>query len=167
SMTILLAGTVASVQRIAADLRPGVLDDLGLLAALEWYAEEFEKRSRIRCIWTERREVPSLSIQTATTLFRIFQEALTNIGRHAKATEARFSLRCESHEVILEVSDNGKGFPAEDFEKKQSLGLLGMRERAHLVGGRVEIQSMPGAGATVRIRVRNCANGEKPANSNS
>jgi PAS domain S-box-containing protein len=151
TMTALLETTVRSVQRISTELRPGMLDDLGLTATLEWQAEEFEARTGIRCRWRPKPAATQVNRDQATALFRIFQEILTNVGRHAHARSVNLKLVQNHGELILEVSDDGRGFSEEKLLDHKSLGLLGMRERAAFMGGRVEIRSTPRKGTKVTV----------------
>jgi PAS domain S-box-containing protein len=145
----LIDDAIESIRKIATELRPGILDDLGLAAAVEWAAEEFAARTGTKCAL----ELPpgdlAIDSEAATALFRILQEALTNIARHAEATE--FSLRLAESDggLCLEVRDNGKGFNEAQLAPGGSLGILGMRERALLLGGRLNIRGSPGEGAAV------------------
>jgi two-component system, NarL family, sensor histidine kinase UhpB len=150
-MLELVERTTLAVQRISAELRPGILDDLGLTAALEWYADQFEERSGIICEWKSKQDLPALSGRTATAFFRIFQEIMTNVARHSRATAVAISLQQIADRVTLEVRDNGKGFPREKIDNSKSLGLIGMRERAAFVGGSVDIKSAEGDGTLVRV----------------
>ena len=156
SMMELVNGTIQSVQRISSELRPSVLDDLGLAAAIEWQAREFEKRSGLDCdVHLPIREI-SASPSQATALFRIFQETLTNVARHANASQVDVQLREErgsngNPSIVLRVSDNGVGFDDQDVAINQSLGLMGMRERAALAGGTLELEGMLGEGMTVTV----------------
>jgi len=139
--------TIQSARRISTELRPGVLD-LGLAAALEWQAREFQARTGIRCRLrlSHQAMVPP---DVSTALFRIFQEALTNIARHARATRAEVVLKKQPDGLVLRIGDNGRGFDPANSSSSKSLGLLGMRERAAILGGRVEISSAPGKGTRV------------------
>jgi signal transduction histidine kinase len=149
-----LANTMLhSVRRISTTLRPSVLDDLGLVTAIEWQAREFEKRSGVRCaVNCEPREV-SLDPPGATALFRIVQEALTNVARHADATKISITLREEGSNFVLEVADDGRGATEAELRGARSLGLLGIRERARLLGGDVDIHGVSGQGTTVLVRI--------------
>jgi two-component system sensor histidine kinase UhpB len=145
---------VKSVRAICSGLRPGVLDDLGLAAAIEWQASEFASRNGIRC----QVSVPPVDLHLdgdrATAAFRIFQECLTNVIRHAHASSVRVSLCQEDEHILLVVEDDGIGFRESDLSNSLgSLGLLGMKERAQFYGGNVQISSSPGNGTTVTIRV--------------
>ncbi|MDP3096494.1 MAG: PAS domain S-box protein [Syntrophales bacterium] len=153
SMTKFIDATIQTVRRIAMELRPGVLDDLGLVAALEWQLKDFEKRTGIRCEFFPPVEDISLDDDLSTALFRIFQEALTNVARHSGATEVRVRLRADADSSTLEVEDNGKGIEKEKTLSKESLGLLGMRERAQMFGGRITVAGTPGIGTTVTVEI--------------
>jgi signal transduction histidine kinase len=153
SILKLLDETILSVQRISTELRPGILDDLGLAAALEWAAEEFEARTGTKCRIGMPGEDITLDPDRATALFRIFQETLTNVARHAKATEVNVRLGKENDDLVLEIHDNGLGIREEQLSAGRSLGILGMRERALLLGGELTIQGVPGGGTTVRVRI--------------
>jgi signal transduction histidine kinase len=142
---------VRSVRRICTGLRPGILDDLGLAAAIEWQANEFASRSGVQCDVAVPTTDLVLDGDLATEFFRIFQECLTNVMRHAEATSVRATLREESGDLVLVVADNGKGFC--ESEVSDSLGFLGMKERAQVCGGGLQIASSPGHGTTVTLRV--------------
>ncbi len=144
--------TIRSVRRISTELRPGILD-LGLLAAVEWAAEDFEARTGIRCHVSMPDAEPAIDPPRATEIFRIFQEALTNIARHSSASAASIRLAQENGTLLLEVRDNGCGIGQRNLSAFGSLGLLGMRERAVLLGGDFGITSDPEGGTTVRVRV--------------
>jgi len=145
--------TIASVQRISSELRPSVLEDLGLSAALRHEAQRFQERTGIACALRADDEPPTLARQVATAVFRIFQEALTNVARHAEAKEVQIDLREQGGQLILQIIDNGKGIRPSDLEDAKSLGLLGMRERAELLGGEVTFQPNPSGGTVVRLCV--------------
>jgi PAS domain S-box-containing protein len=138
---------IQSIRRISTELRPAVLD-LGLAAAVEWQVQEFQARSGVHCTvrLLTREEVAS---NASTAMFRIFQETLTNVARHAKATRAEVVLQKQRDRLVLLIRDNGRGFDQADPSLSKSLGLLGMRERAAILGGRVNISSAPGKGTTV------------------
>jgi signal transduction histidine kinase len=142
-LTTHIDSTIQMVRRIATELRPGVLDHLGLAAALEWQANDFQTRTGIKCDVRIHLRERSLSPDLDTTFFRIFQETLTNIIRHAGATHVEVELREAAGRIILEVSDNGRGISEEEISNTQSMGLLGMRERAALLGGAFEIGPGP------------------------
>jgi PAS domain S-box-containing protein len=153
SMLGLMDQTIQSVRRISTELRPGVLDDLGLAAAIEWQIHEFQSRTGIKCQLAARLEDIHLDRLRSTALFRIFQETLTNIARHAHASRVRIKLAQTNGDVTLEVQDNGNGIPKTKLADPRSLGILGMRERALLLGGEVMINSARGKGTTVTARV--------------
>jgi signal transduction histidine kinase len=149
----LLDQTIQSVRRIGTELRPGILDDMGLVAALEWAAEDFQTRTGTRCQINLPDVDTALDPERATALFRIFQETLTNVARHADATQVDVRLGKENGNLILEVGDNGKGISDEELTAKTSLGILGMRERVLLLGGTLTISGTPGKGTTVRVLI--------------
>ena len=143
--------TLQSVRRISTELRPGVLD-LGLAAALEWQVREFQARTGIRCrLRLSGQEVVAPDVSTA--LFRILQEALTNVARHAGATRAEVVLKKQPDTLVLQIRDNGRGFNPANSSSSKSLGLLGMRERSAILGGRVDLSSAPGKGTRVTARI--------------
>jgi len=152
-MTGLIETTISTVRRIASELRPGVLDDLGLVAAIEWQIEQFQSRSGLTCHWTNNASEIQLSRERATAVFRILQEILTNVLRHARAANLYVKLRRSKHYFELEVKDDGEGITESQRMNTQSLGLLGMKERALLVGGEVHITGKEGGGTTVVVRV--------------
>ena len=145
--------TVQTVREIATQLRPGLLDDLGLAAAIEWQAKDFQKRSGILCALTLPEDDPHLSRDQATAIFRIFQEILTNVARHARATKVWVHLGEEQDAIVLEVEDNGVGISPTQLAERRSLGLLGMRERVGPFGGAVEIVGSEGQGTTVTLQM--------------
>ena len=151
SMFGLIDDTIHSVRRIASGLRPEVLDQVGLTAAVGWQAADFQKRTGIRCKVELPPQPPEPDRERATALFRIFQEVLTNVARHAKATRVDIALKTDNDTLILEVQDNGKGIESEKTENPKSLGLLGMRERVLLFEGKLEIEGKPGKGTRVRV----------------
>jgi PAS domain S-box-containing protein len=152
-MTRLIETTISTVRRIASELRPGVLDDLGLVAAIEWQIEQFQSRSGLTCHWTNNASEIQLTRERATAVFRILQEILTNVLRHARATNLYVKLRHSKNHFELEVRDDGQGITESQLMNTQSLGLLGMKERALLVGGEVNITGKEGGGTTVVVRV--------------
>jgi PAS domain S-box-containing protein len=153
SLLDLVDGTIHSVRRISTELRPGILDDMGLVAAVEWAAEDFQARTGIRCHAELPQTHSPIDPKRATALFRILQETLTNIARHAGATQACIVLSLDSSYITLEVRDNGRGIGSEQPSASKSLGILGMRERAVLLGGDFSIAGGPGGGAVVRARI--------------
>ena len=148
AMCELIDQTIDDVRGIAVRLRPGVLDDLGLTDALEWYTTDFEKRTGIACTFSHF-DVPEVNDMVATAAYRIAQEALTNVARHSNATHVDVNLQAKEGRLTLEVVDNGRGFSTQGLKESECLGMAGMRERASLAGGSLEIQSQPGAGTTV------------------
>jgi signal transduction histidine kinase len=145
--------TIQTVRRIATELRPGILDSLGLVAALEWQANEFQSRTGIPCHVEATVDDSQLQQQFATVFFRIYQETLTNIIRHAKATRVDVKLMEEASALVLTVKDNGRGISEEEIANTRSIGLVGMRERAMLIGGEIALQGAPGKGTTMTLRV--------------
>lgn len=156
-------GAITCVQKIATELRPAVLDSLGLCAAVEWQAREFQERTGIRCL----AKVPEGDLPAdrdfAIALFRILQESLTNVRRHANAAKVDILLRQKAGYLFLKVKDNGVGIPAAALNDPLSIGLTGMRERAVLLGGQIKIHGVPGAGTTVEVRLPLSKTGKKPA----
>ncbi|HWW00810.1 MAG TPA: ATP-binding protein [Candidatus Acidoferrum sp.] len=152
-----------TVQKIATELRPVVLDSLGLCAAIEWQAADFQTRTEIRC----EAAVPSKDIEMtrdcATAVFRILQESLTNVARHAQATKVQVRLRRQADELFLTVRDNGRGIRASEEGDSRSVGLLGMRERALLLNGQCKISGQDGKGTSVELRLPLGASGEAEA----
>ncbi|MDP8981193.1 MAG: PAS domain S-box protein [Acidobacteriota bacterium] len=153
SILKLLDEAIQSVRKIATELRPGVLDDLGLVAAVEWAAEEFQARTGTQCEVSLPSADIALDQERGTALFRILQETLTNVARHANATRVDIRLAAENDSLVLEVHDDGRGIGEKQVSQNRSLGILGMRERALLVGGELRISGHPGKGTTVRVRV--------------
>jgi len=145
--------TIQAVRRMSTELRPGVLDDLGLAEAVEWQAQEFEKRTGIRCAVSLRGFPADLDPQVATGAFRILQEALTNVARHAEATAVQIGLEVRPDGLCLEVRDNGRGIAEEALRSPASLGIIGMRERVALRNGRMSISGSPGGGTTVAVHI--------------
>jgi len=152
AMCRLIDATIDAVRGLATRLRPGVLDDLGLIDALEWYIADFEKRTGIVCIFRHR-QVANVDAIAATAAYRIVQEALTNVTRHAAATQVKVNLQPEKGALTLAVADNGQGFDLKEIAASECLGLAGMRERAGLLGGSLEIRSRPGQGTKVCFRL--------------
>ena len=153
SVTKAIDTTIHAVRRIAMELRPGILDDLGLVAALEWQLKDFEKRTGIRCEFFPPGEDISFDADLSTALFRIFQETLTNVARHSGATEVHVRFHADADSSTLEVEDNGKGIEKEKTLSSKSLGFLGMRERVQTFGGRLTVTGPPGTGTTVAVEI--------------
>jgi signal transduction histidine kinase len=152
AMSDLIDRTVESVSRKGALLRPRVLDDFGLVAAIEWQTQDFQRRTGIQCGLNLPEHVeldPSLSI----AVFRMFQEALTNVSRHANATAVAINLQQNGNRVFLEVKDNGIGISPDKISSAASFGLLGMCERAYAFGGEVRFEGREGQGTTVTVEI--------------
>ena len=139
SMLKLIDTTIQSVRRISAKLRPGVLDDLGLTAAIEWQAQDFQTRIGIECTFSSNLGEIDLDRDRSTAVFRILQETLTNVARHASASQVNIYLGKQDASIVLMVEDNGRGITEREISDPKSLGLLGMRERAIVFGGKLEI----------------------------
>ena len=154
-MNEMLDKTVAATRRISADLRPLMLDDLGLAEAASWLAEDFARRSGVECRISipEDLALEGLSKTVATTVYRAVQESLTNIARHARASSAWVSFSREESQLLVEVEDDGRGIAPEDLANARSLGLKGMRERVSYLGGSLEIARAARGGTRVRLRV--------------
>jgi PAS domain S-box-containing protein len=153
NMSSITDETIQVMQRICAELRPGLLDDLGLAAAIEWQAGEFQRRMGICCEVSLDPVDTTLDQDHATAMFRIFQETLTNVARHAEATIVTASLKHDARELVLVVQDDGKGITADQVSDSTSFGLIGMRERVHPWGGSVAIRGVRGKGTTVTVRL--------------
>ncbi|MFO7568979.1 MAG: PAS domain S-box protein, partial [Smithellaceae bacterium] len=151
SMSGLVNATIESVHKITTELRPSLLDDLGLPAAIEWQAQDFQNRSGIRCRAQIQCDDGGIDKDLATAVFRIFQETLTNIARHAKATLCKVNLTENEKELCLDVTDNGIGITPWQVDDPRSFGMIGMRERAHLWGGTVHVRSVKPSGTMVRV----------------
>jgi signal transduction histidine kinase len=145
--------TIRSVKRICNELRPGILDHLGIVAALEWQSEEFQKRTGALCIFVSEDEDIEVDKDRATTIFRIVQEALTNVTRHAGAGEVKIRLGKAGNDIVVEIADNGRGITSEQRVKRNSFGLLGMRERVYQWGGEIEITGRKNKGTTVKAKI--------------
>ena len=153
SATRLVDEMIVTLRRIASELRPRTLDDLGLTAALEWQAQEFANRNGIPCHVLLPPEPLELSSELSTAIFRIFQESLTNVTRHAVATRVDARLEIQANQLTFEIRDNGRGFDIEEVKSRRSLGLVGMQERALLLNGDLRIESVQGAGTTLTLRI--------------
>jgi signal transduction histidine kinase len=152
-MRELVDKTIDDVRNMAYQLRPGVLDDLGLLDALESLIQDFKKRSKWECTF-QAGQIPELEGPTATAVYRIVQEALTNALRHAQASKVRVAVYTEGkNDVVVQVADNGVGFDFRPEDNGQGFGLTSMQERANLVGGRIVFQSGSGRGTQVIFRI--------------
>ena len=152
----LTAGSLQELQRLIADLRPSHLDDLGLLATLRWYVNDFKARSDLDIEIVISGEEKTICPEYSTSIFRILQEALTNITKHAAATKVQIHILFEAEEVRIAVEDNGRGFDVHEIKKQQSWGLIGMEERATLLDGKFYLHSGPGNGTMVEIVIPYC-----------
>ncbi len=153
SITGLLNLMIGTTQNIVVTLRPLILDELGLIPAIEWQAEQFSQRTGVRSILNLTVTDSGLSPAVSTALFRILQESLNNVARHADASEVRIDLTQADGWMTLVIRDNGRGITSSDVENPRSFGLLGIRERAHVFGGQVGIHGEPGQGTTVQARI--------------
>jgi signal transduction histidine kinase len=145
--------TLSSVRRLALELRPGVLDDLGLEAAVEWQVEEFAQRTGAQCEYRSDLGGCTIDPEVATATYRILQESLTNVARHSGAGRVEVTLRCDQEGLWLEVRDNGRGFEMSTVRDRSSVGLLTMYERARACEGHFDVRSNPGEGTAVSLRV--------------
>jgi two-component system sensor histidine kinase UhpB len=152
-MTHVVDSTIGSVQRLVSELRPTVLDNLGLVPALEWYLQEFEKRYHIPARMEIESDETDFSDQTAIAIYRIFQECLSNIARHAGATEVVMQISQDGDTWKLTVADNGIGLPPEKLQEDRSFGLMGMQERAEACGGSVDFVTAPGQGTKITLYI--------------
>jgi signal transduction histidine kinase len=134
-------------------LRPSILDDFGIIAAIEWQVEEFQKRAEINCAVTIDIQETILDKKQSTAIFRIVQESITNISRHARATKAKLTMKNINNELALEVRDNGIGITDKQVDNLKALGLIGMRERAYALGGELKISGVKGKGTTVSVSI--------------
>ena len=153
SMSGLVDSTIQSVRRIATDLRPEILDELGLKDAIEWEAEIFQSRASIGTAFHSNIDEVALDRDRSTAIFRVFQESLTNVARHSSATNVVINLLRDGDSYLLEIRDNGRGITERELSGPKSLGLLGMRERALFIGGEITIQGKQGEGTTMTLRI--------------
>ena len=149
----LLESTIKIVRKIATDLRPGILDDLGLIPALEWQSKDFEGWSGINASFHSNMSEIVLPELVSTSLFRIFQESLTNVARHAEARHIDSELLVKEDQITLTIIDDGKGFNTAALGNKKTLGIMGMKERTMGIGGEYTIRSIPGRGTVVSVQV--------------
>jgi len=163
TMSAHIDSTIQTVRRISTELRPGILDDLGLVAALEWQAAEFQKRNGIKCEVVSEVAEPIMEEELNTAFFRIFQESLTNVVRHANAKRVDVRMWEQDGNLLMEIRDDGRGISESDWTNTRSIGVLGMRERAALLGGELTITGAPDQGTTVRVRIPR----EQPATTES
>jgi PAS domain S-box-containing protein len=153
AMQQLIDHAIESVRVIMSELTPELLDQLGIVAALEWEAEKFQRHSDIKCEFESRAQEITLDPTKSIALFRIFQEALTNVARHANATVVRTTVCVEDNHLFLEIRDNGNGIPDGVEGRGRAFGLIGMHERALFLGGSLEIKGVKGEGTTIRVRM--------------
>ncbi|MCO6474685.1 MAG: PAS domain S-box protein [Melioribacteraceae bacterium] len=153
SITNLIDSSVVSVQRICEKLRPGILDDLGLLPAMEWQIDEFSKRTKINCVLDIPNDDIFLIPEKKIAVFRIFQEALTNAARHSNANKIDIRIKLNDSKLSLAIKDNGKGITLNQINNPKSLGILGMKERALILGGNLVIKSSMGSGTLVNLEL--------------
>lgn len=153
SLSKVVDNTVHAVQRISTELRPGILDDLGLVDAFEWQAKEFQNRTGIKCEVTLNRKDFVLDQDRSIAIFRIFQETLTNVARHASAARVQVFLVERNGRLILKMKDDGRGITHKQIADPKSLGLIGIRERAFSLGGQAKISGIPNKGTTVTVTI--------------
>ena len=153
AMNRIAESTLATVRRVSAELRPGILDALGLTAAVDWLVRDFEKRSEIPCNLLIEPEEIEVEQNLATDVFRVLQEALTNVARHARASSLQVTLRQNEDMLELEVADDGIGISEEEISRPGSLGLLGIRERLLVHGGGVALRRLPGKGSCLSATI--------------
>jgi PAS domain S-box-containing protein len=153
TMYELIDKAIQTVKRISSELRPGLLDDPGLAAAIEWQAQELRKRTDIDFEFRASPKEITLDRDRSTAIFRICQEALTNVVRHANATRVKLSLQEKRGRILFRISDNGKGIEEKQLSDPKAFGLIGMRERAHFWGGEVKISGTPGKGTVVAVSI--------------
>ncbi len=153
SMSQTIDDTINKIRQISIQLRPAILDDLGLKAAIEWHLQEFQNQTGIRYEFKTKPATLEIDRDYATSLYRIIQETLTNIARHADASKAKVSLKQITDELVLTISDNGKGISQGKMQSSQSVGLAGMRERALSLGGDLSITAPQGKGTTIVVRI--------------
>lgn len=151
TMFDLIDKTIQTIRRISTDLRPGLLDDLGLTAALEWYCEDFQNRTGINCNLHLRPAEIAIDQKRSIAIFRILQETLTNVARHAHASEVKVNLGIKDHALEMKIVDNGIGITDEQVNDPQNLGLVGLRERVYPWNGHIAIKGRPQKGTTVLV----------------
>jgi PAS domain S-box-containing protein len=153
AMSSLVDGAITSMRKTITELRPAVLDSLGLAAAIEWQAEEFQRRTGTKCSYSYQIEGFQIDPHRSTAIFRILQESLTNVARHAQASKVSIVLKKESDAIVMDIQDNGKGISEEASHKVGSFGILGMKERVLPFGGSIDVRRLPGGGTTVAVRI--------------
>jgi PAS domain S-box-containing protein len=149
----LVSSLIGTVKQICTNLRPTLLDHLGIEAAIEWQAEDFQKRSGLKCKVAVASNIRTIDIDIANALFRVFQEALTNVLKHAQATKVEASLKEEDGKIVLGIHDNGVGISEKQLSKRNSFGLLGMRERIYPFGGTISITGKEQIGTTLTVTI--------------
>jgi signal transduction histidine kinase len=152
-MAALIDHMIISIRRISTELRPSILDDLGLVAAVQSYLLQFQERAGIETGFEASFDDAELTSQQSTALFRVFEEALTNVLRHARASAVKINLERDNDDLVLTIRDNGHGITEAETHDRLSLGLLGMREHVNLIGGGVSISGIEGEGTVVTVRV--------------
>ncbi len=155
-MCELVDTAIKTIQKISSEIRPGILDDIGLSSAIAWYSEDFHKRTGIKCEIFLDVEDTNLKQDIAIAIYRIVQEALTNIARHAHATKSTIKLKEQENNIILKIMDNGIGITEEQIYNPKSFGLTGIRERVHLFEGEIKIMGVPNSGTTILIKIPIC-----------
>ncbi|MBL0342024.1 MAG: sensor histidine kinase [Bacteroidetes bacterium] len=150
-MMKLVDGSIRTIRQISSDLRPGILDDLGLIPAIEWQGSEFEKRTNIKCHFLNKINESNIDESFATGVFRILQESLTNISRHSGASNVVVEIDQVENSIVLKISDNGKGFIQDKLAVNTTFGLVGMEERAAMLNGALTIVSTPEIGTEVKL----------------
>ncbi len=153
SVSEILEKAIKTTRDMITELRPAVLDELGLLTAIKWQVLEFENRTGIKCHITELQQGEIFDPTVSTTTFRILQEALDNVKRHSAATDAFISLKVVGSNLFLEVMDNGKGIEADKLKAPTSIGIIGMRERVLALGGKLDVRGEPGIGTTLVVSI--------------
>jgi signal transduction histidine kinase len=153
AMSAITDHLLQSVKRISTELRPGLLDDLGLAAAMEWQANEFSERTGIQCNLMFKPKEIEVEEPLVTPLFRIFQEALTNTARHAGATKVNVELESIDDSVELTITDNGRGITDKEINDPKAFGIMGIRERTSHLGGRLDIKGNRKIGTTISVRL--------------
>ncbi len=152
-MIDIIGSTVKAIQRISSELRPSMLDELGLEEAIRWYVEQFEERTGIGCRLAVDLDGAEMESEHATAVYRILQEAFTNISRHSDADGIELRACVADGQLRMEIQDNGRGMDHNEVEMSRSFGLMGMRERAAALGGRLDIESEAGKGTRLRLRL--------------
>jgi signal transduction histidine kinase len=164
SMLADIDDTIQGLRKIATELRPGILDTLGLIPSLEWLTREFEKKTGVQCRFQSNVHQVVIDRHLSICFFRICQEALTNISKHAQASKVDVTLKLDFNSLLLRVTDNGKGIASEKLENPFSMGLLGMRERANLADAHLAISSKKETGTTVELKANLVSYDKNPDN---